>query len=157
MPVAALRPRAAWIALPVVAAALAAGCDRLSPGGRPDGSDVRRANVGIVTHRDLGGGPAAIVGGTLAVDGGCVVIRSPDGLAIPMWPPGTTACVVDGVLVIADRAGNVAARQSDEAFFGGGTDYPRSFVDDINDAPIPAACDRQATYMLINSLERLEP
>lgn len=154
---AALPRRAAWASVLLVTLALVAGCDALMPVGQPDGATVRRANIGIVTHRDLGGGPAAIVGGRLGIDQGCVVIRSRDGLAIPMWPPGTTAWEVDGVLVIADRAGTVAARQSEEVFFGGGTDYPRSFVDEINDAPIPAACDRQATYMLINSLKRLEP
>lgn len=118
---------------------------------------MRRAQVGIVTHRNLGGGPAAIVGGTLRIDAGCVVFESVDGLAIPMWPPGTTAWEVDGVVVITDLAGAIAAREGQEAFFGGGTDYPRSFVDEIADAPIPPACDRQATYMLINGLKRYEP
>jgi hypothetical protein len=130
---------------------LVAGCAQ-----PPDGSTVRRANVGIVTHRDLGGGPAAIVGGTLGIDQGCVVIHSSDGLAIPIWPPGTAAWDVDGVLVIADRLGNVGVRLGEEAFFGGGTDYPRSAVEDIADAPVPAACDRQVTFMIINSLERFE-
>jgi hypothetical protein len=152
MGAAGIRRRSFLVAMIVLIDAVAGGCI-----GQPQGSSVRRAQVGIVTHRDLGGGPAAIIGGTLGIDQGCVVIRSPDGIAIPMWPPGTTAWDVDGVLVIADRAGTVAARQSDEAFFGGGTDYPRSFVHEIADAPIPPACDRQATYMLINSLERLEP
>ena len=148
---AALCRRLALVSVVVLIAVFIGGCI-----GQPQGSAVTRARVGLVTHRDLGGGPTAIVGGTLGIDQGCVVIRSPDGLAIPMWPPGTTAWDVDGVLVIADRAGNVAARQGEEAFFGGGTDYPRSFVDEIKDAAIPAACDRQAIYMLINSLKRLE-
>jgi hypothetical protein len=148
----ALRRRAALVSVFVLIAVFAGGCI-----GQPQGSAVKRAQVGIVTHRNLGGGPAAIVGGKLRIDAGCVVFDSLDGLAIPMWPPGTTAWEVDGVVVITDPAGVVAAREGEGAFFGGGTDYPRSFVDEIADAPIPPACDRQVTYMLINGLKRYEP
>jgi hypothetical protein len=153
MAAAAFRRRAARVAIILLIGVLAGGCS-----GQPQGAAVTRAQVGLVTHRDLGGGPAAIVGGTLGIDQGCVVFESVDGLAIPMWPPGTTAWDVDGVIVIADRAGTGAARVGENAFFGGGTDYPRSFVNEIADAPVPPACDRQAaTYMLINGLTRYGP
>ena len=79
-----------------------------------------------------------------------------DGVAIPSWPEGTTVWRVDGKLVIADAFGKVAATEGEEAYFGGGTDFTLNVVDGMADRPIPEACVRTATYMLINSLTRHE-
>ena len=120
----------------------------------PAGAAVERADVAIITHRNLGGGPAAIVGGSIRASDGCLVMDTADGVAIPSWPEGTTVWWVDGKLVVADAFGKVAATEREEAFFGGGTDYTLNAVEEIADRPIPDACVRTATYMLINALTR---
>ncbi len=141
---------ARWLVLAVGVVAVA-GC-----GLPPPGADVERADVELVTHRSLGGGPAAIVGGTIRAHEGCLVMDTVDGVAIPSWPEGTVVWLVDGKLVVTDAFGKIAATEGEEAHFGGGTDFTLNTVEGLADRPIPEACVRSATYMLINSLERLE-
>ena len=100
----------------------------------------------------MNGGPAAIVGGTLLARDGCLLFDDGFVKSLPLWPPGTTAWVVDGVIVIGDPAGNIAARAGEEARFGGGTDYPLDWAEEqVGD--IPPACE-VGNYTLINGLAR---
>ena len=100
----------------------------------------------------MNGGPAALVGGKLLVRDGCLIFD--DGIAdsLPLWPPGTSAWVVDGNIVVADPAGAIAAMAGQEAVFGGGTDYELGWAEDqVGD--IPPACE-VGNYTLINGLDQ---
>jgi hypothetical protein len=89
----------------------------------PPGAAAERADVAIVTHRHLHGGPAAIVGGTLRVAEGWPGLDNLDSTDIPSWPEGTAVWLLDGTVVVADAFGKVAASLGEDAYFGDGTDF----------------------------------
>jgi hypothetical protein len=130
---------------------IAGGC-----GPRPsEGDAVARAPVVFPVHRNFGGGPAAIAGGILIVQNGCLAfdILGPE-IQVPIWPEGTSAWSVDGAIVIADSGGRIVARVGDEAFFGGGYGYGLPGAQDLASDGIPVAC-QFGKFMLINDLERI--
>ncbi len=124
--------------------------------GPPSGTNVTRSSVRVVTHRDLGGGPAAIVGGRLVVTGDCLAF-SWDGAApqTAVWPRGVSVWEVDGETAVA-RDGVTIATVGRDAYFEGGMDYAAAGLRGIADPSTLDACPA-ARYMLINSTERLRP
>jgi hypothetical protein len=123
--------------------------------GAPAGTDVVPSEVRLVTHRDLGGGPGAIVGGRLVIENDCLAFEWIGGgePQVAVWPRAASVWEVDGTTVVA-AAGRVVAAVGQESFFGGGMDYTRAGILDVADAPIPDEClaDR---YMLITDLRLL--
>lgn len=119
----------------------------------PDGDSVERSRAFLPIHGPMFGGPTAIIGGVLRERDGCLVFENESGVDLPLWPPGTGAWIVDGVTVISDLDGRIAARPGETVWFGGGTDYPLEWAED-QAGPIPVAC-RVGNYTLVNSLERL--
>ena len=135
--------------LSLATAAVVAGCGQQPPA---DASD--EADVFLPIHQPLNGGPAALVGGKLELRNGCLVFDDPFGGSLPLWPPGTTAWLVDGTVVLADQAGVAAISVGGSALFGGGTDYPLQWAEQqVGD--IPPQCE-VGNYTLINSLEHQE-
>jgi hypothetical protein len=145
------------LVLALGSALIAGGCVGGMDRGRPDGDNVEPAPVGVVTHRSLGGGPAAIVQGVMVVEGGCVAMRTDAGLAIPSWPAGTRAWIVEGRVVLADQDGRVRLTEGEQGTFGGGYDYGIDFMKELADVPVPPACDLPGDYLLINRLEQVNP
>lgn len=123
--------------------------------GSPAGSHVVPSAVRIATHRDLGGGPGAIVGGRLTIVNGCLAFEWIGGgeSQVAVWPRGASVWEVDGETVVAG-SGKVAAVVGGEAFFGGGMDFTFQALRDLVDTPIPAECQADS-YMLINDLDPL--
>jgi hypothetical protein len=119
----------------------------------PDDETLQRSGAFLPIHKPMIGGPAAIIGGVLRERDGCLVFENESGVDLPLWPPGTAAWIVDGVTVVSDLDGRVAARVGDAVSFGGGTDYPLDWAED-QVGPIPVAC-RVGNYTLVNSLEAL--
>lgn len=137
-------------AIVLVAAAVAA-CD----GAAPSPAELTEGQVFLPIHRPMNGGPAAIIGGRLQEREGCLVFEGLDGRSLPLWPPGTTLTRISGTTVVADAKGRPVVAVGDNVSFGGGTDYPIEFAEELIGQRIPVPC-RVGNYTLVNTLERIE-
>jgi hypothetical protein len=67
------------------------------------------------------GCPAALLSGTLAGQGGELVVVNPDTPAVHVqWPFGSSVREVDGRLSVVDPLGSVQAAEGDQVRIGGG-------------------------------------
>jgi hypothetical protein len=67
------------------------------------------------------GCPAALLSGTLADEGGELVVTSPGAPSVHVdWPMGFSVREVDGRLSVVDLLGNVQATEGDQVRIGGG-------------------------------------
>ncbi len=119
----------------------------------PSGDDIRPSTAYLARHRPMGGGPAALVVGTLIERHGCLLLDVPGGPTLPLWPPDASAWVIDGVTTIVDGQGLPALTVGGQASFGGGYDDTLDWAEQ-QAGPIPAGC-RTPSYILVNDLERI--
>ncbi len=134
----------------VLAAAAVAACS-----AAPSPGELTEGQVFLPIHRAMNGGPGAIIGGRLAEREGCLVFEGLDGRSLALWPPGTRLFRVSGTTVVADARGQPVAAVGDNVSFGGGTDYPLDFAEELIERSIPAPC-RVGNYTLVETLERIE-
>lgn len=127
-------------------ALLLLGCDATP--SRPQPSVI--PGSALPTHRNLGGGPAALLTATLIEDGGCVyaTTESPAGRWLPIWPSGYRR---DGQAI--KEGNNVVASVSAVAKLGGG-EYHASQLDFLRtllESPIPVSC-QASEYWLVTEV-----
>jgi hypothetical protein len=118
----------------VAAALLSTSCGPSSVGGLP-------------THRDLGGGPAALLTGTLILEGSCLyaVGSETTGRWLPVWPPNFGLAgdvVMDGTRPVA-RVGDVVKLGGGE-YAGHSSDFLRTLMD----GDVPAECQHGAYWLV---------
>jgi hypothetical protein len=70
------------------------------------------ATSNLPVHRNMGGGPAALIEGTLALEGDCLVIIDPLGdVRLPIWPESFRVVgkdLFDGPTVVGRVGGPIA-------------------------------------------------
>jgi hypothetical protein len=140
------------LAAVVLVVAAAASCG--GPG--PSTPELPQGAVFLPIHRPMNGGPVAIIGGRLVEREGCLLFEDLSGRSLALWPPGTTIFKFDAsTWVVGDASRRPIVAVGDNVSFGGGTDYPLDFAEELIGRPIPGPC-RVGNYTLVNSLERLE-
>lgn len=109
-------------------------------------------------YPDLGGGPQALIEGTLVAEGGCLWVDGPSGRMLALWPAAAHLESEDGGLVV--RQGDHVARAGTAISAAGGVynhaDHYRFIVDDLIGEAIPADCQAEG-YVLLYEADSAGP
>lgn len=106
------------------------------------------ASLQLPTHRDLGGGPTALLTAQLVEEGGCVYATSTEGRSVPVWPTGYR---LDGS-EIKKGDQTVASLGSSAKLGGGGYDASQlDFLRTLMDSPLPTTC-QASNYWLVTEV-----
>lgn len=104
----------------------------------------------VAQYPDLGGGPQALIQGTLVAEGRCLWVDGPSGRVLALWPAAAHHESEDGGLVV--RQGDPVARAGTAIRAAGGVhnhaDHYRFIVDDLIGAEIPADCQAEGYVLL---------
>jgi hypothetical protein len=105
----------------------------------------------LPTHRRTGDSPAALLEGTLALDGSClVIVGDRQQRWLPIWPTGFYLAGTS----LMDESGIVAAI-GDPISMGGGEYHEKEweFLAGLLATPVPTEC-RLGTYWLASDVEQ---
>jgi hypothetical protein len=102
--------------------------------------------------------PAALAEGTLVEDSGCLFLRSSNATEmLLLWPPGYSAAVEDGAVVVRDGEGAAVAKAGDQLELGGGlvgeSRTQTNHAEQLIGQTIPARCLADGGYWFTAPLD----